>query len=75
MEISADYTDYADYVRSSDAVLEDQNAYLANRSSFTVPSCTAPNRNLRNLCNLRIFNFCCPQSAVPALCLNSLRLR
>jgi hypothetical protein len=53
MEISADY---ADYVRGSDVVREVQHACPANKGAFTAPFRTAPNRNLRNLCNLRILN-------------------
>ena len=70
LEISADYTDYADYVCGSDVVRKDQNAHPANRGSFAASSCTAPNRNLRNL---RIFNFGFSPFAVPALRLNNLR--
>jgi hypothetical protein len=70
LEISADYTDY---VCGSDFVRADQNTYPANRGPFVAPCCTASNRNLRNLCNLRIFNFGFSLSAVLALCLNNLR--
>jgi len=76
LEISADYTDYADYadyVCGSDVVRKDQNAHPANRGSFAASSCTAPNRNLRSLCNLWIFNFGFSPFAVPALRLNNLR--
>jgi hypothetical protein len=56
LELSADYTDYADYVCGSDVVREDQNAHPSKPDFFALPRCTTLNRNLRNLCNLRIFN-------------------
>jgi hypothetical protein len=56
MKKSADYTDYADFVRSSGTFREDQNAHPANTVLFASPHYAALNRNLRNLCNLRILN-------------------
>ena len=73
--ISADYTDYADYVCGSDVVREDQHAYPANMNLFAVACGAASKRNLRNLCNLRIFSFGFAQAALLALCLNNLRPR
>jgi hypothetical protein len=57
LKISADYTDYADYVRSSCTSREDQNARTASTGFFGPRHYAALNRNLRNLCNLRIFKF------------------
>jgi len=75
LEMSADYTDYANYVCGSDVVPEDQDAAPANRGSFAAASRTAPNRNLRNLFNLRIFNFLFSPFAGLALSLNNLRFK
>jgi hypothetical protein len=54
LKISADYTDYADYVRSSCTSRDDQNARPASTGFFGPRHYAALNRNLRNL---RIFKF------------------
>jgi hypothetical protein len=56
LEISADCTDYTDYLWSSGTLREDQNTRPANSRLFAQWYGASLNRNLRNLCNLRIFN-------------------
>jgi hypothetical protein len=51
--ISADYTDYADYISGSGVVRENQNAHPSKPNFFALPRCTTLSRNLRNL---RILN-------------------
>jgi hypothetical protein len=56
MEISADYTDY---VRGIGAVCEKEGTLLGTSGFFAPPNCTLSDRNLRNLCNLRILKQSC----------------
>jgi hypothetical protein len=59
LELSADYTDYADYVCGSDVVREDQNAHPSKPDFFALPRCTTLSRNLRNLRILNLGLFIC----------------
>jgi hypothetical protein len=49
-------TDYKDFVRSSCTFSEDQKTYPAKAGFFGSSQFLTSNRNLRNLCNLRILN-------------------
>jgi hypothetical protein len=51
---SADCVDYTDYLQSSNAAGEIKEPSLAARFSLAHDGSPISNRNLRNLCNLRI---------------------
>jgi hypothetical protein len=56
MEMSADYTDYADFVRRPKTSRENKISFPVITVFFTPAYDAVSNRNLRNLCNLRILN-------------------
>ena len=57
MELSADYTDYADYSLRLQMAGELRISIARVAFSLVLRVTGAANRNLRNLCNLRIFKF------------------
>jgi hypothetical protein len=55
--ISADYTDYADYGSRNENGRQNNNVISRVAVSFNLHARETQERNLRNLCNLRILNW------------------
>jgi hypothetical protein len=75
MRTSADYTDYAHFGLRQCSTVRQKNLYWRDTRFDSQGRHQNRRRNLRNLCNLRIFNFGFSQSAVQVLCFNNLRFR